>query len=120
MPIPTTDELSYVGFFHLSATLGDHPVKLLEAALDRSGFASLYRKALLVLPEAFNIIGEYYGQNPSAPDPEVEARIAAISAQRGLCFVAGLIRYSDTRYSEAVLIDGGERKTLTLKNLPDG
>ena len=113
-------DLRYVAFFHLSANTKGDPVGLLEAELDQSGLAGLLGETLLVLPEAFNILGEYYGRVPTPPNCAIEQRLAEISAKRGLCFVAGLINCDGAPFSEAVLIDGDKRKILNRKRLSDG
>ena len=112
-------DLRHAGFFHLSIAAQIDPIDLLESALDESGLASLFGEALLILPEAFNIVGEYYGKVSCPPDPNIEARLKEISTRRGLCFVAGLVNCEGCPYSEAVLIDGDDRKVLTRKTLTD-
>ena len=113
-------DLRNCGYFHRDDQLQKrHPVDLLEHALRKSGLESLFSESLLVLPEAFNIVGEYY--RLCAPDAEVQRRLAALSARLGLCFVVGFVRDDADRYSEAVLIDGGKvLEVLSLKTLWDG
>jgi hypothetical protein len=111
--------LRHGGFFHLDAHHKDHPVDLLEDALRKSGQEALFGESLVVLPEAFNIIGDYQ-MAALDPDPEVEKRLIILSSKLGLCFVVGLVRDDSARRSEAVLIDGSIRKVLSLKTLCDG
>ena len=91
---------------------------LLEQALRRSGQEALFTDSLVVLPEAFNIVGDYYYE--IEPDIEVEKKLRILSSMLSVCFVVGLIRDDDTRHSEAVLIDGPVREVLSRKTLPDG
>jgi len=113
-------DLRYAGFFHQYALAQGDPIELLEAALDQSGLGRMFGEAVLVLPEAFNILGRYYHDVPASPNCMIEDRLKELSARRGLCFVAGLVNCEGPPYSEAVLIDGNERKVLTRKTLSDG
>ena len=90
----------------------------MEDALLESSQQALFGESLLVLPEAFNVIEDYYYPT-YVLDLEVEKRLIGLSGRLGLCFVVGLIRNDDTRHSEAVLIDGADRKVLSRKTLCD-
>lgn len=110
--------LRHGGFFHLDVLHINHTVDLLEKALSESSQEVLFNESLLVLPEAFNITGRYYGTGKS--DPSVENRLITLSRKFGLCFVVGLIHDDSAQVSEAVLIDGTLREVLSLKTLWDG
>ena len=114
--------LRYGGYFHLEdGRPRVHPVDSLEQALDTCCLEDLFSQSILVLPEAFNIIGDYFGAEAGSPDTDVKARLTNVSRNRRLCFVVGLVRVGAERYSEAVLIDGGDIvETLSRKRLEDG
>jgi predicted amidohydrolase len=109
-------DLRYAGFFHLDENHRKCPINLLKAALRESAQDPLFDKSLLVLPEAFNCTN-YYSQ--PLVYKEVEAELKALSGERHLCFVVGLVRDEAPKYSEAILIDRDIREVLSHKTSRD-
>jgi hypothetical protein len=88
------EPITRVGCLNLSLDDRKRGLKILEAELANvSGKENL----LLVLPEAFNIPGDYNpvrGHFDSVPDPNVVRALEKIALESGVAFVAGLIEGS--------------------------
>jgi len=116
--------ISKIGYFHFGETDKADPVRSLQRSLEqeqRTRGDQAFAGALIVLPEAFNIKGDYF--ESVQPDPSVEASVRKISKNLGVCFVVGLIDRSKSDrpgYSRACLIDGSKAETLTYKADRDG
>jgi hypothetical protein len=113
--------LTSAGFFHLGTRLEGMPIETLKRELDKQeAIDENLSECLLVLPEAFNVVGDY---NDADPDPSILKALVRISTGRGVAFVVGL----KTRRSPcgggpfncAYLIDGGMPRLLACKSSQD-
>ncbi|MDQ2841571.1 MAG: hypothetical protein M3Y72_11150 [Acidobacteriota bacterium] len=110
-----TPILDRVGFFHFGGNK-DNPSHSLKDSLQVKDKEHL-RESLIVIPEAFNVRGDYYG-TPCCRDASICKQLRDISAELGVCFVAGLID-EQTNRSGAYLIDGGNYQELSQKRGSD-
>lgn len=95
-------------------------MSVLKAALSNTGKRALFAQTVIVLPEAFNIVGEYYEPTKRIePDASVEAGLKRLSDESRLCFIAGLVN-CEGHFNEAVLIDADHRQVLSRKTANDG
>jgi hypothetical protein len=111
------EKLKRIGFFHFGENDKGNPISSLRKSL-----ASLKAKSpelsdcLLVLPEAFNVRGGYFGDDH--PDASIGSALKQISAETKIAFVAGLIepgQGSTLGCNSAYLIDGACCHLLSRK-----
>jgi predicted amidohydrolase len=116
-----TRPLKNIGFFHLGDDASD-PVEALADCLTEAAKEADLGEALIVIPEAFNLRGGYFGKD-RVVDSTVAGSLQRLSAELGVAFVAGLIEESDAQekgYSCAYLLAGNERLLLCRKAEDDG
>jgi hypothetical protein len=89
--------LNRVGFFHFGEKDHKNPIGSLGSKLCEStkGLAG----SLIVLPEAFNVRGDYWDpDNQAQPDPNVKDTLEKIAQHFNVAFVVGFIdRTSEAR-----------------------
>ena len=109
-----------IGFFHFGDEKKEDPLASFKTALlveiDKSEGKCL-GNSLVVIPEAFNLIGGYWGSGRHA-DPSISKSLLKMSAELGIAFVVGIIeppRTGAPQYSSAYLIDGSYNKLLSRK-----
>ena len=107
------EKLKKIGFFHFGENDKNDPISsLLKAlALFRTKSPEL-SDCLLVLPEAFNVRGGYFGEDH--PDASIGSALKQISAKTKIAFVAGLIE-PGVGCNAAYLIDGARCHLLSRK-----
>jgi predicted amidohydrolase len=98
-----------VGFFHFGDKEKADPVRSLEEEVAKHSTSAL-KDSVIVLPEAFNARGGLYQSDPDL-HPHALTRLQALSAKRGIVFVAGLIEWIGGPNS-AFLIDGNSVPVL--------
>jgi predicted amidohydrolase len=111
-----TGHLRNIGFFHLGDDASD-PVEALADCLAEAAKEAALGEALIVIPEAFNLRGGYWGKD-RVVDSSLAGSLQRLSSELGVAFVAGLIEESDAQkkgYSSAYLVDGNERLLLSRK-----
>lgn len=91
------------GYFHFGRRAEAKPVEHLRKALKRESREDL-AESLLVLPEGFNMVGEYDRASPVSE--QVRQDVIGLSEEFGLAMVAGWIRDDSCRLNLAELIDG--------------
>jgi len=100
---------------------GADPVASLRACLQEPSVWFDLTESVVVLPEAFNVVGEYWVPNRRRFDASISSSLRKISVDFGVALVAGLIENesSGLGYSAAYLIDGDVRKLLSRKMKDD-
>jgi hypothetical protein len=112
--------ITRIGFFHFGTRADGHPVETLKRELEsEEAKGTDLAECLLVLPEAFNIVGDY---RPTPADPTISRSLIKLSKDKRVAFVVGL----KTRklgccgpFNCAYLIDGCTRKRLACKSSQD-
>jgi len=92
-----------VGFFHFGADCKDDPLGSLVKNLAEYPDSET-ANSLIVLPEGFNVRGGFYVAEP-ALDHEALGQLQALSARRGITFVAGMMDQVKGR-NLACLVEG--------------
>lgn len=113
--------LQRIGFFHYGSADKAAPSDSLRASLKDASAGDL-RDSLIVLPEAFNIVGEYHCTT-SKRGPSIARDLREISREFNIAIVAGLVDEDCGEMpgcSSAYLIDGRICKLLSHKNEDDG
>jgi hypothetical protein len=102
--------LQKIGFFHFANPDKSQPLASLKARLDERGKDDL-KDSIVVLPEAFNLIGEYEPQEHYnvVPSVNVKHSLTQFAKQFDMVYVVGLIDNDepdrpDSPYSSAYLI----------------
>jgi hypothetical protein len=116
--------LSKVGYFHFgNRAHGSDGFKALRATLEMAGHESV-RDSLIVLPEAFNLRGDY---RPRTDDDEISLDLLMVPKLRRLSqafdisFVAGLIESIGCRVtSSAYVVSASKCDFLATKVGDDG
>jgi predicted amidohydrolase len=114
--VPVPAPIEKIGFFHFGDTDKSDPVGSLVCEMGQATAPSQdFKNALIVLPEALNILGDY--KTRGDPDPSVLDRLKEVSRNLEIVFVVGLIveRRNRRRYSYACLIDGDICRILSCK-----
>jgi hypothetical protein len=111
--------LTKIGCFHYGNPDKSNPIGSLEDAIHRGLFDNgehCLKDSLIVLPEAFNLLGEY---KPSAGynlDHSIPAQLNELAGRYGAAFVAGIIdKCPVLPYSSAYLITKAQRCRLARK-----
>jgi hypothetical protein len=117
MAAPVSSPIEKIGFFHFGGDNRSDPMGSFMEALDRATAGKQTSAgSLIVLPEAFNILDDYYIR--SNPDPSIACALGRVSTDRGIVFVAGLIGApvnDRPGYSYSYLIDYGICRSLSCK-----
>src|ERR1035437_1127674 len=121
-------EIRRVGFFHFASDTNGDPIKALEDTLNkakvqddaeaRKGFT----ESLLVIPEAFNLRFDYFDPRSRTIDCGVRGCLIELSQRHKIAIVAGFLdnHGESLCHNCAYLIDEGELKKLSRKELSDG
>jgi hypothetical protein len=96
---------------------GLDPIKSLRACLEKFSPWVDLGESVVVLPEAFNVVGEYWVRDRRRLDTSISSALIGISSEFSVALVSGLIEPDG--HSAALLIDGDVRKTLSLKMVDD-
>jgi hypothetical protein len=118
---PETEKpITHVGFFHFGTRAEGRPVETLERKLkSEEAKGTDLSKCLLVLPEAFNIVGNY---QPVPANPTIAPSLIKLSKDKNIALVVGLktkhLRCSGP-FNCAYLIDGCTWKHLACKACQD-
>lgn len=115
--------LRKVGFFHFgNRGGGDDPIESLKAALQDASRKDDLSECLVVTPEAFNVLGDYYNPESRRLDGSVAESLREVSLKFGVAIVAGLIDVpagQELGYSSTYVIDGDVHELLSRKMAPD-
>jgi hypothetical protein len=112
--------LTSAGFFHFGTRPDRKPIETLKSEIDRKQASGRdLSECLLVLPEAFNVVGDY---SKAAAEPSIVKSLVTISKDKGIAFVVGLKTRKSLcggPFNCAYLIDGDLRKRLACKSCQD-
>jgi predicted amidohydrolase len=114
-------ELKKIGFFHYGDEMAD-PAESLRACFEETSKNTAVSDCVIVLPEAFNVRGGYWGVDRTI-DHSIADALGELASDFGVALLAGLIdegRDGSRGYSSAYLFDGAERRLLTRKMADDG
>ena len=110
------EKLSRIGFFHFGQGDKVDPVASLRKSLSSlQARSTSLGDCLLVLPEAFNVLGGYFGDHA---DASIGSALKQISAETKIAFVAGLIEPSQGSTlgcNSACLVDGDCCRLISKK-----
>ncbi len=101
---------------------GADPIDSLKHCLQEVSLPGELDESLVILPEAFNVRGDYWVPAQRRYDAGILRSLKRLSAEFGVALVAGLIegRRPEHSYSAAYLIDGDFLRILSRKIIDDG
>jgi hypothetical protein len=112
--------ITRIGFFHFGTRADGNPVGTLKRELEsEEAKGTDLAECLLVLPEAFNIVGDY---RPTPADPTISRSLIKLSKDKSVAFVVGLKTKKlgcGGPFNSAYLIDGCTWKRLACKSSQD-
>jgi hypothetical protein len=111
------------GVFHFGKRNEEaDPIASLRSSLRDPSVLYDLRECIVVLPEAFNVRGDYWTPGRRHIDGSITAALKEVSIEFGVALVAGLVENENGRLgcNSAYLIDGGANKLLSRKMIDDG
>jgi hypothetical protein len=112
--------LTSAGYFHFGTRPERKPIETLKNEIDsEQAKGRILSECLLVLPEAFNVVGDY---SKEAAERSIAKSLMTISKDKGVAFVVGLKTRKSIcggPFNCAYLIDGDLRKRLACKSCQD-
>jgi predicted amidohydrolase len=110
--LPREGSLERFGFFHCEAKLEENPIDELTKAIEKER-PEVLRNSLIVLPEAFNLVGDYHGSSHGiGAAREILEGLRMLAVRLQIAFVAGVL---EGRTNSAYWIDGDGKELMCRK-----